>query len=71
MCIRDSIDTVYTVAEALETGMVSCNTGLFSECTIPFGGVKESGFGREGSLHGIEDYTVIKTITIGNLPAPL
>lgn len=66
-----NIDTVYTVAEALETGMVSCNTGLFSECTIPFGGVKESGFGREGSLHGIEDYTVIKTITIGNLPAPL
>ncbi|QEU61482.1 Uga2 [Kluyveromyces lactis] len=66
-----NIDTVYTVAEALETGMVSCNTGLFSECTIPFGGVKESGFGREGSLHGIEDYTVIKTITIGNLPTPL
>lgn len=63
-----NIDTIYTVAEALESGMVSCNTGLFSDCAIPFGGVKESGFGREGSLHGIEDYTVIKTITIGGLP---
>lgn len=66
-----NIDTIYTVAEALETGMVACNTGLFTDCSIPFGGVKESGFGREGSLHGIEDYTVIKTITIGNLPASL
>lgn len=66
-----NINTIYTVAEALETGMVSCNTGLFTDCAIPFGGVKESGFGREGSLHGIEDYTVIKTITIGNLPSPL
>lgn len=64
-----NIDTVYTVAEALETGMVSCNTGLFSDVAIPFGGVKESGFGREGSLYGIEDYTVIKTITVGNLPS--
>lgn len=63
-----NIDTIYTVAEALETGMVSCNTGLFSDVAIPFGGVKESGFGREGSLYGIEDYTVIKTVTIGNLP---
>lgn len=66
-----NVDTVYTVAEALETGMVSCNTGLFTECSIPFGGVKESGFGREGSLYGIEDYTVIKTVTIGNLPKSL
>ncbi|SMN21427.1 similar to Saccharomyces cerevisiae YBR006W UGA2 Succinate semialdehyde dehydrogenase involved in the utilization of gamma-aminobutyrate (GABA) as a nitrogen source [Maudiozyma saulgeensis] len=63
-----NIDTVYTVAEALESGIVSANTGLFSDCSIPFGGVKESGFGREGSLYGIEDYTVIKTINIGCLP---
>ncbi|KAH3901056.1 probable Succinate-semialdehyde dehydrogenase [NADP(+)] [Saccharomycodes ludwigii] len=66
-----NVDTLYTVAEALETGMVSCNTGLFSDCSIPFGGVKESGFGREGSLHGVDDYVTVKTITIGNLPAPL
>ncbi|AJQ10357.1 Uga2p [Saccharomyces cerevisiae YJM1332] len=63
-----NVNTLYTVSEALETGMVSCNTGVFSDCSIPFGGVKESGFGREGSLYGIEDYTVLKTITIGNLP---
>ncbi|QLQ80359.1 hypothetical protein HG537_0D03600 [Torulaspora globosa] len=62
------IDKIYTVAEALETGMVSCNTGIFSDVAIPFGGVKESGFGREGSLYGLEDYTIIKTVTIGNLP---
>ncbi|SCU85311.1 LANO_0C03928g1_1 [Lachancea nothofagi CBS 11611] len=63
-----NIDTIYTVSEALETGMVSCNTGVFSDSTVPFGGVKESGFGREGSLHGIEDYTVIKSTIIGGLP---
>ncbi|SCW00654.1 LAFE_0C08988g1_1 [Lachancea fermentati] len=66
-----NVDTIFTVSEALETGMVSCNTGLFTDCAIPFGGVKESGFGREGSLYGIEDYTVIKTVTIGNLPKRL
>ncbi|CEP64247.1 succinate-semialdehyde dehydrogenase (NAD(P)(+)) LALA0_S10e05842g [Lachancea lanzarotensis] len=63
-----NVDTVFTVSEALETGMVSVNTGVFSDCTVPFGGVKESGFGREGSLHGLEDYTVIKTTVIGGLP---
>lgn len=63
-----NIDTIYTVSEALETGMVSCNTGLFTDASIPFGGVKESGFGREGSLYGIEDYTVVKTVAIGDLP---
>lgn len=61
------INTIYSVSEALETGMVSCNTGIFTDCAIPFGGVKESGFGREGSLYGIEDYTVIKTVNIGNI----
>ncbi|AMD19803.1 HCL348Cp [Eremothecium sinecaudum] len=62
-----NIETIYTVAETLQSGMVSCNTGVFSECPIPFGGIKESGYGREGSLHGIEDYTNIKTIAIGNI----
>ncbi|CAR25298.1 succinate-semialdehyde dehydrogenase (NAD(P)(+)) [Lachancea thermotolerans CBS 6340] len=66
-----NVDTIYTVSEALETGMVSCNTGVFSECAVPFGGVKESGFGREGSLHGVEDYTVIKSTVIGGLPERL
>ncbi|GAV51638.1 hypothetical protein ZYGR_0AF01090 [Zygosaccharomyces rouxii] len=62
------INTIYTVSEALEAGMVSCNTGLFSDSAIPFGGVKESGFGREGSLYGLDDYTVVKVVTIGGLP---
>ncbi|CCF57067.1 hypothetical protein KAFR_0C00720 [Kazachstania africana CBS 2517] len=66
-----NVDTIYTISEALETGMVSCNTGIFSDAAMPFGGVKESGFGREGSLHGIEDYTVLKAITIGGLPPRL
>lgn len=61
------VNTIYSVSEALESGMVSCNTGLFTDCSIPFGGVKESGFGREGSLYGIEDYTVIKTVNIGTI----
>lgn len=61
------INTVFHMAEALEAGMVSCNSGIFSDASIPFGGIKESGFGREGSLYGIEDYTVLKTVNIGNL----
>lgn len=64
----NDINTIYTVSEALETGMVSCNTGMFTDCAIPFGGVKESGFGREGSLYGLDDYTVVKVVTIGGLP---
>ncbi|ODQ79869.1 hypothetical protein BABINDRAFT_161546 [Babjeviella inositovora NRRL Y-12698] len=63
----ENYNTILMVSEALEAGMVSCNTGLFTDCAIPFGGVKESGFGREGSLYGLDDYTTIKTITIGNL----
>lgn len=61
----NNINTIMKVSEELESGMVSCNTGIFSDCAIPFGGVKHSGFGREGSLHGIEDYTVLKMISIG------
>lgn len=61
------IGTIFKMAESLEAGMVSCNTGIFSDSSIPFGGIKESGFGREGSLYGIDDYTVVKTVTIGNL----
>jgi succinate-semialdehyde dehydrogenase/glutarate-semialdehyde dehydrogenase len=59
------IQRVYRVAEALEVGMVGVNTGLISDAASPFGGVKESGFGREGSHLGIEEYVVTKTITLG------
>ncbi len=50
------------VAEALEAGMVGVNEGLVSTAQAPFGGIKQSGMGREGSRHGIEDYTQLKYI---------
>lgn len=53
---------LWRVSEALETGMVGANTGLISTEIAPFGGVKRSGLGREGSRHGIEDYTELKYI---------
>ena len=53
---------VWRVAEALETGMVGINTGLISTEVAPFGGVKQSGLGREGSHHGIEDYLEMKYV---------
>ena len=51
---------VWRVMEGLEYGMVGVNTGLISTEVAPFGGVKQSGLGREGSRHGIEDYTDLK-----------
>jgi len=62
---------IYRVAEHLEVGMIGVNTGLISDTVSPFGGVKESGFGREGSLYGIEEFQVIKTITLGGMGKPL
>ena len=54
------LSRVYRVSEALEYGMVGINTGLISTEVAPFGGVKQSGIGREGSRHGIEDYLEMK-----------
>jgi succinate-semialdehyde dehydrogenase/glutarate-semialdehyde dehydrogenase len=65
------IQRVYRVAEALEVGMVGVNTGLISDAVSPFGGVKHSGIGREGSKYGIDEYVTIKTITIGGNGLPL
>lgn len=48
-------------------GMVGVNTGLISDVVSPFGGVKQSGFGREGSKYGIEEYQVIKSVTFGGI----
>jgi succinate-semialdehyde dehydrogenase/glutarate-semialdehyde dehydrogenase len=61
------IGRVWRVAEALEYGMVGVNTGLISNEVAPFGGVKQSGLGREGSRYGIEDYLVIKYICLGGM----
>ena len=55
------------VADALEYGMVALNTGLLSNEAAPFGGVKQSGLGREGSKYGIEDYLEIKYVLLGGL----
>ena len=58
---------VWRVAEALESGMVAVNTGLLSTAEAPFGGVKESGLGREGSRWGIDDWTELKYIAMAGL----
>jgi succinate-semialdehyde dehydrogenase/glutarate-semialdehyde dehydrogenase len=58
---------VFRVAEALEYGMVGVNTGLLATEVAPFGGVKESGIGREGSRHGLEEFTEIKYMLLGGL----
>lgn len=58
---------VWRVAEALEYGMVGINTGLMSAETAPFGGIKQSGLGREGSRHGADDYLEMKYLCVGNL----
>jgi len=55
----------WRVSEALEYGMIGLNTGLFSTEVAPFGGVKESGIGREGSRYGILDYTELKFVCVG------
>ncbi|SFE48297.1 NAD-dependent succinate-semialdehyde dehydrogenase [Paracidovorax wautersii] len=61
------IARVWRVAEALEYGMVGINTGLISNEVAPFGGVKQSGLGREGSSYGMDDYLVVKYLCMGGL----
>lgn len=56
------------VAEGLEVGMVGANTGIVSADSTPFGGVKASGHGREGSRHGLDEYLEIKAVAWGLLP---
>ncbi|WFU06734.1 NAD-dependent succinate-semialdehyde dehydrogenase (plasmid) [Rhizobium sp. CB3171] len=80
--VRDANDTIYglaayfyasnlkrvwRVAEALEYGMVGINTGRMSSEAAPFGGIKQSGIGREGSRHGLEDYLEMKYLCLGGL----
>lgn len=61
------INRIQRVAEALAFGMVGINTGRMSSEAAPFGGVKESGFGREGSRHGIREFLEVKTLCLGGL----
>jgi succinate-semialdehyde dehydrogenase/glutarate-semialdehyde dehydrogenase len=58
---------VWRVSEELEYGMVGINTGLISTEVAPFGGVKQSGLGREGSTHGIEEYLEMKYLCMGGI----
>jgi len=58
---------IFRVSEALEYGMVGVNTGLISTEIAPFGGVKSSGLGREGSRHGLDDYLEMKYVCIGGI----
>lgn len=60
-----NINCIWRVAEALEYGIVGINEGIISHAEAPFGGVKESGIGREGSKYGIEDYVEIKYLCMG------
>ena len=55
------------MSEALEYGIVGINEGIISTAVAPFGGVKESGIGREGSKYGIEDFIEIKYLLVGGL----
>jgi succinate-semialdehyde dehydrogenase/glutarate-semialdehyde dehydrogenase len=63
----ENLKRSWRVAEALEFGMVGLNTGLISTEVAPFGGVKQSGLGREGSQLGIDEYLEIKTLHVGGL----
>lgn len=63
----ESLKRSVKVSEALEYGMVGINTGLISTAEAPFGGIKSSGLGREGSKYGLEEYTELKYICTGNL----
>ncbi|OAD62892.1 Succinate-semialdehyde dehydrogenase [NADP(+)] GabD [Eufriesea mexicana] len=61
------ISQIFRVARKLEVGMVGINEGIISTAEAAFGGVKESGLGREGSRHGIDDFLEIKYVCIGNI----
>jgi succinate-semialdehyde dehydrogenase/glutarate-semialdehyde dehydrogenase len=61
------VGRIFRVGEALEYGMVGINTGIISTAEVPFGGVKQSGFGREGARQGIDDYLETKYLCLGDI----
>lgn len=63
----ENLNQVLRVSRKLEVGMVGVNEGILSSAEVPFGGVKESGIGREGSRHGIDEYVEMKYICVGNV----
>ena len=62
--VTEIISRSWRVTEALEVGMVGVNLGLLSACESPFGGVKDSGYGREGVRQGIQEYLAVKSMLI-------
>ncbi|KAM0283254.1 hypothetical protein ACHAQH_002548 [Verticillium albo-atrum] len=65
--ITSDLERSIRMTERLEFGMVALNTGVISDAAAPFGGVKHSGFGREGSKYGVDDYMVYKTVVTGGI----
>jgi len=63
----NNLRQVWKVVEALDYGMVGVNTGLISTELAPFGGVKQSGFGREGSMYGLDDFLSMKYVCLGGM----
>jgi len=63
----NDIRRIWHVAEALETGMIGINDGIISTEAAPFGGVKESGLGREGSRHGLDEFMELKYLCLGGM----
>jgi succinate-semialdehyde dehydrogenase/glutarate-semialdehyde dehydrogenase len=61
------VGRITRVAEALEYGMVGVNVGILAAEHVPFGGVKQSGLGREGSRHGMDDYLELKYLCVGDV----
>ncbi|MFT3886213.1 MAG: NAD-dependent succinate-semialdehyde dehydrogenase [Flavobacteriales bacterium] len=66
-CYTRDIGRAWRVSEALEYGMVGVNTGLISTAVAPFGGMKQSGIGREGSTHALEEFTEVKYMALGGI----
>ena len=63
----NDIHRVWHVAEALEAGMIGINEGIISTEVAPFGGIKESGLGREGSSYGLDEYMELKYLCLGGM----
>ena len=66
-CFTRDPSQIWRVSEGLETGIVGVNEGAISSEVVPFGGIKQSGIGREGSKYGINDYLNLKYICMGNI----
>lgn len=62
-----NVNKLFEIGEKLNVGMIGVNTGLISEAPVPFGGIGQSGFGREGSMYGVDDYVIIKSLVVGNI----